>query len=417
MKIQYLIFLLFFVFLNTDRVYSQSAQLDVESTKKGVLLPRMTMAQRNAINLPAHSLMIYQTDGDNGFYYNHGTSAVPDWQPLKAPAMAPCETRTPIDMLPYSISSPGSYYVTQHLIGTSGVSGIEILVSNVSVDLNGFTLLSGGGSVGSGIDITPTVENIRIHNGNIQGWGDEGIEAPNTSNSSFENLRLLSNQHDGLYVGNNNLILNCQSQSNGIDGIDANTNCTIIQSVANNNGDDGIETGTGCSLSDCAAFANTDDGMNLGASNTMNNSTSNNNGDRGVNAQSAANITGCVATNNVSIGFNIAGASIIKQNSSRFNTGDGFDIGEESLVQNNVADGNGQSGFFTGSSRVRMEQNQSTTNGTHGFDVQGIGDCIIIKNTSIGNAIANYAIVPGHSVGPIVTSLTSVTNPFTNISL
>jgi hypothetical protein len=45
-----------------------SAILDISSSK-GVLLPRMTQAQRNAISAPAQGLLIYQTNGEAGFYY------------------------------------------------------------------------------------------------------------------------------------------------------------------------------------------------------------------------------------------------------------------------------------------------------------------------------------------------------------
>jgi uncharacterized protein (TIGR02145 family) len=46
-----------------------SAMLDVVSTSKGMLIPRMTQSQRNAIKNPANSLMIYQTDNTPGYYY------------------------------------------------------------------------------------------------------------------------------------------------------------------------------------------------------------------------------------------------------------------------------------------------------------------------------------------------------------
>jgi len=56
-----------------------SAMLDVVSTTSGVLVPRLTMAQRDAIVSPATSLLIYQTDDIPGFYYNSGTPAAPVW--------------------------------------------------------------------------------------------------------------------------------------------------------------------------------------------------------------------------------------------------------------------------------------------------------------------------------------------------
>ncbi len=50
-----------------------SAALDVTSTTQGVLVPRMTQAQRDAIASPATGLMIFQTDNTPGFYYYSGT--------------------------------------------------------------------------------------------------------------------------------------------------------------------------------------------------------------------------------------------------------------------------------------------------------------------------------------------------------
>ncbi|HEX2629030.1 MAG TPA: hypothetical protein VHM26_08465 [Chitinophagaceae bacterium] len=61
-----------------------SSILDVSSNTKGMLLPRMTQAQRNAIASPANGLFIYQTDGTIGLYCNTGTPAVPNWQMLGA---------------------------------------------------------------------------------------------------------------------------------------------------------------------------------------------------------------------------------------------------------------------------------------------------------------------------------------------
>lgn len=51
-----------------------SAMLDVSSTEKGLLIPRMTQAQRTAIALPANGLLVYQNDGTEGFYYYDGSA-------------------------------------------------------------------------------------------------------------------------------------------------------------------------------------------------------------------------------------------------------------------------------------------------------------------------------------------------------
>jgi len=50
-----------------------SAILDVKSTEKGFLPPRMTKSQRDAIVSPVPGLLIYQTNETPGYYYYTGT--------------------------------------------------------------------------------------------------------------------------------------------------------------------------------------------------------------------------------------------------------------------------------------------------------------------------------------------------------
>ena len=57
-----------------------SSVLDITATDKGMLVPRLTQAQKNAIASPANGLLIYQTDGTAGFYYYNGTL----WQSLSS---------------------------------------------------------------------------------------------------------------------------------------------------------------------------------------------------------------------------------------------------------------------------------------------------------------------------------------------
>jgi len=49
-----------------------SAAIDIVDSAKGILIPRMTMTQRNTISNPAEGLMIYQTNGSKGFWYYDG---------------------------------------------------------------------------------------------------------------------------------------------------------------------------------------------------------------------------------------------------------------------------------------------------------------------------------------------------------
>ena len=64
------------VAINTTAASANTSSiLDVTSTTKGLLLPRMTKAQKNAIAVPATGLLVYQTAPDSvGFHYFDGTT-------------------------------------------------------------------------------------------------------------------------------------------------------------------------------------------------------------------------------------------------------------------------------------------------------------------------------------------------------
>jgi uncharacterized protein (TIGR02145 family) len=63
---------------NDNSVPDSSAMLDIKSTTKGVLVPRMTASQRDAIPNPAKGLMIFCTD-NNQYYTNAGTPSSRNW--------------------------------------------------------------------------------------------------------------------------------------------------------------------------------------------------------------------------------------------------------------------------------------------------------------------------------------------------
>ncbi|MBL0356858.1 MAG: hypothetical protein IPP72_08170 [Chitinophagaceae bacterium] len=59
------------VAINTDgSVANSSAILDIKSTAKGLLIPRMTTAQRNAIAAPAKGLMVFDITLNQYWYHN-----------------------------------------------------------------------------------------------------------------------------------------------------------------------------------------------------------------------------------------------------------------------------------------------------------------------------------------------------------
>lgn len=71
------------VAVNTDGTNADpSAILDVKSSDKGMLIPRLTLSQRDAISNPADGLMIYQTDNATGYYLYSTKSSVSKWRKL-----------------------------------------------------------------------------------------------------------------------------------------------------------------------------------------------------------------------------------------------------------------------------------------------------------------------------------------------
>ena len=107
-----------------------SAKLDISSTTKGLLVPRMTATERGAIATPAKGLLIYQTDGEAGFYVNTGTSSSKVW------------TRINMDWTKSGndISYTGNISTTGNLTGgnasTSTISGFAANVATISTGYN-----------------------------------------------------------------------------------------------------------------------------------------------------------------------------------------------------------------------------------------------------------------------------------------
>lgn len=108
-----------------------SAKLDVTATDKGLLLPRMTAAQRTAISLPANGLLVYQTDGVSGFYVNTGTAASPVWSRVN---MDWVRSGNDISYTAGNISTTGA--LTGGNSNTSSISGFSANVTSISNSYN-----------------------------------------------------------------------------------------------------------------------------------------------------------------------------------------------------------------------------------------------------------------------------------------
>ncbi len=131
-KIVFLLLVSFYSFAQTGigtTTPDASAKLDISSTTKGLLAPRMTAAQKTAISLPANGLLIYQTDGVTGFYVNTGTSASPAWLRVNTDWT---KTGNDIAYTAGNVSTTGT--LTGGNTSTSTISGFAANVTSISAN-------------------------------------------------------------------------------------------------------------------------------------------------------------------------------------------------------------------------------------------------------------------------------------------
>lgn len=100
-----------------------SALLDLTSTSKGMLIPRMTAAQKTAIASPSTGLLIFQTDAPAGFYYYTGSN----WLNIS-------NLGTTNRYIPYSTNT-NFYSGGQSLSGAAGSVYIDITNSDLVIDV------------------------------------------------------------------------------------------------------------------------------------------------------------------------------------------------------------------------------------------------------------------------------------------
>jgi hypothetical protein len=155
---------------------------------------------------------------------------------------------TPISDVPFAITWPGHYYLTRDLALLGGTA-ITVTASDVSIDLNGFTLWGPAAAPldEHGIEASGGAQRITITNGTIRGW-DKGIDLASAAESRIADVLLTKNKI-GAYVGAQSVIERCAAHGNGIGvyvggALSAVRDCHITTSSGN-----GIQlTGTGPAL-------------------------------------------------------------------------------------------------------------------------------------------------------------------------
>jgi parallel beta-helix repeat protein len=128
--------------------------------------------------------------------------------------------------LPITIDTRGSYVLTSDLVSTGGSEFIiEITSSDVTIDLNGFTIRCNyfinpcaGNGIGVGIRALG-VENTTVRNGTVRDMPFHGLELG--SRATVVNVRALDNGVRGISVSSSSLVRDCIAAGNLTQGIAA----------------------------------------------------------------------------------------------------------------------------------------------------------------------------------------------------
>jgi hypothetical protein len=244
------------------------------------------------------------------------------------------EARTPIPASPavpiagphFTITQPGSYYLTGNIEVASG-NGIEITASDVSLDLNGFALISKtvvNPVDGNAISLIGNINNIHIKNGHIIGGTERNFTGPRLWQASFfrkgwrvgitDGLGAISNgislsdlgiracaqQGVLFFSGTTSMIQKVTATGNGGSEIFV-SKSVISESGAFANGENGIDA-SASSLRQVTVNSNREDGID-GSDNTMSNITAESNGESGI-FSNRSSVTNSTASYNNQNGIN-----------------------------------------------------------------------------------------------------------------
>jgi hypothetical protein len=296
------------------------------------------------------------------------------------------EPRFPISVIPTNLTIAGSYYLTTNLTGIAGQSGITMGTSNITVDLNGFSLTGVAGSQ-DGI-FSLSAPNIVIRNGTVRRWGGYGINTL-VDNARVEHVTVLHNGTNGLRVSDGSVVLYCEASGNSGAGIQAFNQSSVIGCTSTENGREGF-SGAGVFL-DCVAARNGSSGFQgagsfgrctavsngrtgsgngffLNGASVVTASVAHRNASHGIStANDNCVVKDCAAVGNTNSGIAISGAfATIKDCTAQDNGGYGIDAGARTLVSHCTVNANGTNGI-NGGTGAHITECLAGSNRGHGI--------------------------------------------------
>jgi parallel beta-helix repeat protein len=299
--------------------------------------------------------------------------------------LAQIEPRTPVSSLPYTINSPGSYYVISNLAGTAGHHGIIIEASDVTLDLGGFVLAGVPGSL-NGIQVTSARANLLLRNGTVSNWSI-GLDARLGIHCRFESLRVSGNAGNGLMAGTASVMDACTATVNQGFGLTADLSSTVRDCLARANSLGGISVGSGSRVTGCTASSNVGNGIVVAEGSLVTDCLASLNSASGVAAGASAQISRCKATSNGYLGLYAEADAAIQACSVSGNFNSGIVAGARSQVLDCTATVNLNGISVQSGSTVRgctIQQNS-------GDGIVVTAHCIVTSNNSSDNFLARTA--------------------------
>jgi hypothetical protein len=357
------------------------------------------------------------------------------------------EPRTLISALPFTITAAGSYYLTTNLSASALQNGIVVQADDVTLDLNGFTLLGAPGS-SNGITCPMPRQNLMVRNGTIRNWDAQGIDAGAAENSRFERLNVCTNGGRGIHAGNRALIdsclatgnaqtgietghsstvrncrasensghgvfvgaggnvIECTAQGNLLDGVSGETGSRIKGSVSRRNARHGFSGSKNLLISDCLAEDNEGRGISLGDGGKVSATLAAANGDTGIQAENSARVSDCTAQGNAAGGIWVGAGSTVSHCSAQNNGGDGIRVSAECLVFNNQCHANDNvidsAGIHATGTKNQIRDNSVTSN-VRGVSLDADGN-LVVRNLASNNTL-NYRRTPSQTMGAVLNTL------------
>lgn len=321
---------------------------------------------------------------------------------------------TEISSLPFTISSPGSYTLTQSLANTTnGSDGITITSSHVTLDMGGFGISADTTSGDDGIVTVGDLFGIQIRNGHISGWDGDGIDARSCDSCLFHNLTVSDNTLNGISTGFASIISEVTALNNSQDGIVADDGSVIIYSAAFENTLEGIDASLASTVAYSTSQENGETGIRVASGSTVLACTSQENGQHGFHISPGSTIQKSTAYNNDWNGYTIFFATFLRDNTAELNgfsgtiasQNNGYRVSANSYLVNNHARSNDGAGIQVFSGDVTVENNVAIDNNRAGIESTSSGG-LYIRNRAANNgpsgAPVNYSLGTNNAYGPII---------------